>query len=44
MSKSDDNDASRINLLDRPEIIRQKIKRCKTDPYTSRSPTTTYLP
>ncbi|MUL35532.1 tryptophan--tRNA ligase [Gloeocapsopsis dulcis] len=32
MSKSDPADASRINLLDTPEQIQQKIKRCKTDP------------
>eukprot|EP00967_Tisochrysis_lutea_P067413 scaffold88028_cov32-Tisochrysis_lutea.AAC.2 len=31
MSKSDENDASRINLLDTPDEIRRKIKRCKTD-------------
>ncbi|NJK60080.1 MAG: tryptophan--tRNA ligase [Oscillatoriales cyanobacterium SM2_1_8] len=31
MSKSDPADASRINLLDSPEAIAQKIKRCKTD-------------
>lgn len=31
MSKSDPNDASRINLLDPPEVIQKKIKRCKTD-------------
>lgn len=31
MSKSDTNDASRINVLDPPEMIRDKIKRCKTD-------------
>lgn len=31
MSKSDPNDNSRINLLDPPELIRAKIKRCKTD-------------
>lgn len=32
MSKSDPSDLSRINLLDSPEQIRNKIKRCKTDP------------
>lgn len=32
MSKSDPVEASRINLLDTPEQIQQKIKRCKTDP------------
>ena len=31
MSKSDQNDASRINVLDPPEKIREKIKKCKTD-------------
>mmetsp|Transcript_12709 Transcript_12709/g.30823 ORF Transcript_12709/g.30823 Transcript_12709/m.30823 type:complete len:458 (+) Transcript_12709:269-1642(+) len=31
MSKSDQNDASRINVLDPPETIRDKVKRCKTD-------------
>jgi len=31
MSKSAENDASRINLLDTPDEIRRKIKRCKTD-------------
>jgi tryptophanyl-tRNA synthetase len=33
MSKSDPNDASRINILDPPETIRDKIKRCKTDSF-----------
>lgn len=32
MSKSDPADLSRINLLDSPDLIRNKIKRCKTDP------------
>lgn len=32
MSKSDPSDMSRINLLDPPELIQKKIKRCKTDP------------
>lgn len=32
MSKSDPAELSRINLLDTPEQIQQKIKRCKTDP------------
>lgn len=32
MSKSDPSEASRINLLDPPEEISKKIKRCKTDP------------
>ena len=31
MSKSDPSDMSRINLLDSPEAIAKKIKRCKTD-------------
>jgi tryptophanyl-tRNA synthetase len=31
MSKSAENDSTRINLLDSPELITQKIKRCKTD-------------
>jgi tryptophanyl-tRNA synthetase len=31
MSKSDPNDASRINVLDPPDVIRAKIRRCKTD-------------
>jgi len=33
MSKSADNDASRINLLDTPDVISSKIKRCKTDAF-----------
>jgi len=32
MSKSDPSDLSRINLLDSPERLRDKIKRAKTDP------------
>ncbi|MDF5706217.1 MAG: tryptophan--tRNA ligase [Nostoc sp. S4] len=32
MSKSDPSDLSRINLLDSPDQIQYKIKRCKTDP------------
>ncbi|OUC13755.1 MAG: tryptophan--tRNA ligase [Alkalinema sp. CACIAM 70d] len=32
MSKSDPSELSRINLLDSPETITQKIKKCKTDP------------
>ncbi|MEM7726889.1 MAG: tryptophan--tRNA ligase [Cyanobacteria bacterium P01_A01_bin.45] len=32
MSKSDPSDLSRINLLDSPEEIKKKIKKCKTDP------------
>jgi len=31
MSKSDPNDYSRINILDQPDLIHDKIKRCKTD-------------
>ena len=31
MSKSDSSDLSRINLLDPPDLIHKKIKRCKTD-------------
>jgi len=31
MSKSDPNDGSRINVLDPPDVIRRKIKKCKTD-------------
>jgi len=32
MSKSDPTEGSRINLLDPPEAITKKIKRCKSDP------------
>jgi tryptophanyl-tRNA synthetase len=32
MSKSDPSDLSRINLLDPPDQIEKKVKRCKTDP------------
>ncbi|WP_017717807.1 tryptophan--tRNA ligase [Kamptonema formosum] len=32
MSKSDPAEGSRINLLDSPDEIAKKIKRCKTDP------------
>lgn len=32
MSKSDPSDMSRINLLDPPDVIEKKVKRCKTDP------------
>lgn len=31
MSKSDPSEMSRINLLDAPDVIVKKIKRCKTD-------------
>lgn len=33
MSKSADNDMSRINLTDGPDVIARKIKRCKTDSF-----------
>jgi tryptophanyl-tRNA synthetase len=32
MSKSDPSELSRINLLDPPDAIQRKIKKCKTDP------------
>jgi tryptophanyl-tRNA synthetase len=32
MSKSDESEMSRINVLDPPELIQKKIKRCKSDP------------
>ncbi|MEM6424930.1 MAG: tryptophan--tRNA ligase [Cyanobacteria bacterium P01_D01_bin.128] len=32
MSKSDPSEMSRIDLLDPPDLIQKKIKRCKTDP------------
>ena len=32
MSKSDPSEMSRIDLIDPPEVIKRKIKRCKTDP------------
>ena len=32
MSKSDPSDLSRIDLLDPPDAIKRKIKKCKTDP------------
>lgn len=31
MSKSDPSDLSRINLLDEPDVVAKKIRRCKTD-------------
>ncbi len=31
MSKSAESDASRINLLDTPDVLANKIKRAKTD-------------
>mmetsp|Transcript_35708 Transcript_35708/g.48226 ORF Transcript_35708/g.48226 Transcript_35708/m.48226 type:complete len:244 (-) Transcript_35708:282-1013(-) len=33
MSKSAENENSRINLLDPPDIIKRKIKKCKTDAF-----------
>lgn len=33
MSKSDPSEMSRINLLDPPDVIQKKIKKCKTDPF-----------
>ncbi len=32
MSKSDPSELSRINILDSPDEIQRKIKKCKTDP------------
>ena len=32
MSKSDPSELSRIELLDSPDLIKRKIKKCKTDP------------
>ncbi|MEO1295869.1 MAG: tryptophan--tRNA ligase [Cyanobacteria bacterium J06636_16] len=32
MSKSDPSEMSRIDLVDPPDVIKRKIKRCKTDP------------
>ncbi len=32
MSKSDPSEMSRIDLIDPPDVIQRKIKRCKTDP------------
>ncbi|CAE7598992.1 trpS [Symbiodinium microadriaticum] len=34
MSKSAENDNSRINLLDPADVIKRKVKRCKTDAWT----------
>ncbi|MEC8392653.1 MAG: tryptophan--tRNA ligase, partial [Actinomycetota bacterium] len=34
MSKSAENDNSRINLLDSPDVIARKIKKCKTDQFS----------
>lgn len=36
MSKSNPNELSRINLLDTPEQVRNKVKRCKTDAFEVR--------
>lgn len=33
MSKSAENESSRINLTDPPNVIRKKIKKCKTDSF-----------
>jgi tryptophanyl-tRNA synthetase len=33
MSKSDPSDNSRINMTDGPDLIAQKVRRAKTDPY-----------
>lgn len=33
MSKSAENDNSRINLLDPPDVVMRKIKKCKTDAF-----------
>eukprot|EP00549_Striatella_unipunctata_P011391 CAMPEP_0118693854 /NCGR_PEP_ID=MMETSP0800-20121206/12160_1 /TAXON_ID=210618 ORGANISM="Striatella unipunctata, Strain CCMP2910" /NCGR_SAMPLE_ID=MMETSP0800 /ASSEMBLY_ACC=CAM_ASM_000638 /LENGTH=439 /DNA_ID=CAMNT_0006592177 /DNA_START=80 /DNA_END=1399 /DNA_ORIENTATION=- len=38
MSKSDPNDGSRINILDPPKVIRDKIKRAKTDSFVGIEP------
>lgn len=32
MSKSDPSELSRLDLLDPPDVIKRKIKKCKTDP------------
>lgn len=32
MSKSDPSEMSRIDLIDPPEVIQRKVKRCKSDP------------
>lgn len=34
MSKSAEAEGSRINLLDPPDVIRNKVKRCKTDAFS----------
>eukprot|EP00287_Rhodomonas_sp_CCMP768_P008280 CAMPEP_0196721578 /NCGR_PEP_ID=MMETSP1091-20130531/4091_1 /TAXON_ID=302021 /ORGANISM="Rhodomonas sp., Strain CCMP768" /LENGTH=433 /DNA_ID=CAMNT_0042063077 /DNA_START=82 /DNA_END=1383 /DNA_ORIENTATION=- len=34
MSKSDPTELSRLNLLDPPDVIAKKIKKCKTDAFT----------
>ncbi len=33
MSKSDPSELSRINLLDPPDVLKKKIKKCKTDQF-----------
>jgi tryptophanyl-tRNA synthetase len=33
MSKSDPSELSRISLLDPPDLVTKKIKKCKTDPF-----------
>ncbi len=33
MSKSDPSEMSRVNLLDSPDMITKKIKKCKSDPH-----------
>lgn len=38
MSKSDENDMSRINLTDTADVIKRKIKRCKTDSFEGLDP------
>ena len=46
MSKSAESDASRINLLDPPDVLSNKIKRAKTDgelPFLSRRTSTGLL-
>ena len=41
MSKSAESDASRINLLDPPDVLASKIKRAKTDGDGAPSPCST---
>jgi hypothetical protein len=40
MSKSDPSDLSRIDLIDPPEVIRKKVKRCRVILYEDWSLTT----